>query len=231
MSLNILWTLQELDSQLDALEHELSRIQTALHEPVTLQELRQHLEALAQQRISLERQQRDLELEMQGLVEQRTQLERRLYGGYITSPREVEAAQQKAEELRHRENALEDHILEIMLQLEALQEETTGVQERLQEEATRWAEEERTLRAQQREAEQARSQLLARRAQLTVHIPPSVLTVYQRLRVTKKGIAVARLENRECQACGVEVPVNIERQVKYSQDLVFCPTCGRILVA
>ena len=230
MSTRLLWNLQKLDNQLDALNRELSRIEAALREPSILFELRRQIREKEDESTRLVRQQRDLELEMQGLVEQRTNLERRLYGGYISNPREVEAAQQKAEELRHRESTLEDTILQIMMTLETLDQEIRELRDLLRHQEAEWSERERTLLAQRGETEKERAQILSQRSHLLSHLSPQVLTVYERLRATKNGIAVARLQNRVCQACGVEVPVSVEREVKYSQDLVRCPTCGRILV-
>ncbi len=224
-----LWNLQEIDTRIDALAQELLRLEQALQEPELLTNLRKHIRQLEEEQARLAREQRELELEMQSLTEQRTGLERRLYGGYITNPREVEAAQHKAEELRHREQGVEDHILDIMMTLETLQADLGSLKTQLTEATKEWSQTERDLLKRRTTLQEEHTELKAQREHLVTTIPAGILAVYERLRRTKRGIAVARLEQRMCQACGIEVPINVERQAHYSEDLVFCPTCGRIL--
>jgi len=226
----LLRELQEVDLQLDDLARELARLEAALHEPEELQTLQTQIRHLEEERSRLQRQQRDLELDMQGVVETRTNLERRLYGGYITNPREVEAAEQKAEELRRRESTLEDRILELMVTLEDLEGTLQELHSRLDGARARWEEQRAQLLAQQAHLKEERQRLHAQRSRLVGQLPPDLLLLYERLRQRKGGVAVARLEQRVCQVCGVEVAVSVERQVRYGEEVVLCPTCGRILV-
>ncbi len=226
----LLWELQDIDLRLDALAEELERVLQSLHEPPELSALEQEIRRLQEELRILERKTRDAELELQSLVETRQNLEHRLYGGYISNPREVEAAEHKIQELQRRSDALEEHVLDLLANGEELQARLNEFGQRLQTLRARWEEESKVLSARQKEIQAQRKALNERRSRLVQQLPGDVLLTYERLRTRKHGIAVARLEQRICQVCGVEVPISVERQVRYGQGLVFCPTCGRILV-
>ena len=55
------------------------------------------------------------------------------------------------------------------------------------------------------------------------------LTVYDRLRKTKKGIAVSVIESDLCSICRVKIPHKNIEDVKSSNHFVHCNSCGRIL--
>jgi len=230
MRTRILFDLQDTDLRLGELQQELDAVQQAMHAPALLQEMEERLHALIDRAEDLARKQRSLEFDVQNLSTQAKQLEERLYGGLIRSAREAESAQQKVAELRRRQRALEDQVLELMMTLEGLDEERRDLEASLQRARLEWGETRKTLeaRSQALATEQARLQRV--RAELVDRLAPEVVQAYERLRRSKAGIAVARLEARVCQACGVDVPVSVERQVRYDEVLVFCPTCGRMLV-
>ncbi len=230
MSLTTLWRLQEVDLALERVARELNEVAEALRDPPILAELAQNIAALEQEIHRLEVRQRDLELEVEGLTERIQDLEGRLYGGLITNIKEIEAGQQKAEEMRRRRSQLEDELLEIMVTLEDLRENDENLRRRLQEEEARWAETRSSLLEKQASLQEEQSSLEVKRKRLAASVGEAVLRTYEQLRSAKGGIAVSRLENRVCSACGVEVPRSVERSVRYEEALTFCPTCGRILV-
>ncbi len=230
MAIGTLLRLQEVDLELERVARELAELAEALRDPPILAELAQNIAAVEGEIHRLEVRQRDLELEVEGLSERIQDLEGRLYGGMITNVKEIEAGQQKAEEMRRRRSHLEDELLEIMVTLENLREDDENLRRRLEEEKARWAETRARLLEKQASLQQEQASLEVRRKRLAASVGDAVLHAYEQLRVTKGGIAVSRLENRVCSACGVEVPRSVERAVRYEETLTYCPTCGRILV-
>ncbi len=231
MSIRVLWDLQEVDLALDRIAHELEEIEHHLQDPAILQELAQQIASLESELHRITVRQTDLELEIAGLSEHIEELEKRLYGGYISNPREIEAAQQKSEEMRRRRSHLEDELLELMETQETLDADHQHLTERLKAEKARWDAIRSGLLEKQEHLITEQNHLIERRSKLVARIAPDVVIVYERLRRAKGGMAVSRLKNRVCEACGVEVPRSVERQVKYEEGIVYCPTCGRILAS
>ncbi len=231
MNVRILWDLQEVDLALDRVAQDLHEVQEALQEPAVLRELREAIAAAEAEEQRLSVRQRDLELEIEALSERLRDLQERLYGGQITDFKEIRASQEKEAEMTRRRSTLEDELLEILVRLEEVRGQVRSLRERLAAEETTWASERERLLERQRALQEEQRALLRRRERLVASVEGELLRVYERLRHQKHGLAVAHLENRVCQTCGVEVPVSVDRQVRVGDTLVFCPTCGRILVA
>jgi predicted nucleic acid-binding Zn-ribbon protein len=67
-----------------------------------------------------------------------------------------------------------------------------------------------------------------RKTRMPAAIQPESLSLYDRLLVSREGVALAELESRICQACYMEVPVNLYVRVARGTELVQCPSCHRI---
>jgi len=63
----------------------------------------------------------------------------------------------------------------------------------------------------------------------TSELAPDVLGQYEKLLASREGQAIAELDGRVCQGCYVSVPNNIYVRLARRTELVFCPSCGRIL--
>jgi predicted nucleic acid-binding Zn-ribbon protein len=61
-------------------------------------------------------------------------------------------------------------------------------------------------------------------------ISPNHLEPYQRLRREYAGLAVARVEDEGCNACGVQISDRQLARARLSEELSFCSNCERILV-
>jgi predicted nucleic acid-binding Zn-ribbon protein len=55
--------------------------------------------------------------------------------------------------------------------------------------------------------------------------------IYQSLRRRKRGMAVARLEDGACSACGVSPSSSRAQAARHDDELTFCGNCERILYA
>jgi predicted nucleic acid-binding Zn-ribbon protein len=55
--------------------------------------------------------------------------------------------------------------------------------------------------------------------------------VYERLRPTKRGRAVSRLDDGNCSACGVAPSSSRGQDARQGNALILCGNCGRILCA
>ena len=65
----------------------------------------------------------------------------------------------------------------------------------------------------------------------TGQIPANILTVYEKLRISKKHIAVTPIDDQCCATCGSEITASDIQKARLSSSLSFCPFCGRILYA
>ncbi len=158
----------------------------------------------------------------------RTQ-EKRLYDGKIKNPKELSQVQEEVDHLKLRTRQQEDDVIDAMM---AAEEAETIVQSRaaeLEQVSEAWqkfkdglTEEKDTLMAQAKV-------LQVKRQRAVTELPWADLQVYERLRRTRAGLAVAEVRDGLCAGCHVAVPSHVLRLARSSEDFVLCPTCARII--
>jgi len=130
---------------------------------------------------------------------------------------------------KQEKNLLEDAILDLMEQAEALQqEEKQGVAHirKLEEEtAARLAE----LQSKRKALETEQAAAGARRQGLAERLAPEVISRYENLRARRQGMAVVPVEKNSCGGCHMALPPQLQVEVRRGGGLVCCPTCQRIL--
>jgi predicted nucleic acid-binding Zn-ribbon protein len=174
-----------------------------------------------------------LDDEVQAAARKADEVERTLYGGTVTSPRELQALQSDLESLRAHQSRLEDRELEWMEQRESLETQNAEVERR---QADLVAEIERTGHSlaedDGRIAEEMSREEDARRA-LTDTIDPALVADYEARRARNRGIGVAVLVGSTCQACGLSIPaVEVDRFRHAPPGTICTPEeCHCILVA
>ena len=224
-----LYRLQGLDTESGGKRRRLVEVEAALAESQELQRARRIVEsALASVRRCAIRQ-RDLDLELQGLAEEMSRSEQRLYGGAVKNPRELADLQAKVESLRRRRQTLEDDLLTAMIEREEAEETLAQARKHLEETEARCSLQQASLMVERddllarlADIDQARSKALA-------SIAPGDLAAYQSLRNRKGGLAVARIRDGSCGACGVAVPPALKWQLREGKR-VRCGNCERIIV-
>ena len=158
----------------------------------------------------------------------RTQ-DKRLYDGSIKNPKELGQVQEEVGHLKLRLKSQEDTAIEAMMEVEAAEEaararelELEGITKEWEQFQAGLAEEKDTLLSQAKV-------LQVKRQRAITELPWADLQVYERLRRSKGGVAIAGVRDGLCQGCGVAVPAQILRQARSTDELVPCPTCHRIL--
>lgn len=227
--------VQEHDTAADRLRHrratlpelaELAAVETSLADVETaLADASGRLAAVAGE-------QRRLEDDLAATEGRIADLERRLYSGVVTVPRELQAMQADLESLRRRRSALEDEVLDAMAAREPVDAEVAALEaerDRLDGEGARL----RGLVAEIQvgiDAELAGEQ--ARRAQAATGLPADLSALYEGLRIRHGGVGAAPLVGARCGGCHLTLPATeVDRIRREPPDaLVTCDQCGRILV-
>lgn len=160
----------------------------------------------------------------------RTRLEGQLRT--VISPREAEALMHEIETVKTRRSELDD------AELGHLEEQEQLTAEMRADEADEPAREESAAAAEQAlvaalagidgDIEAANGE----RDELLGMISPTLVTRYERLRASLGGVAVARLEGRQCSGCHLELsPGELDEVKSVEPDaIVECPQCSRLLV-
>ena len=62
-------------------------------------------------------------------------------------------------------------------------------------------------------------------------VAQNLIPMYESLRKSRGGVAVARVERNMCQGCRLSLPTGDVQKARTSQGTVLCSSCGRILYA
>lgn len=233
--LDTLLELQTRDIAIDRLRHR----RDTLSERASLESVQAELAALRQQlveatarREEVAREEQRFDDEARSLEEKAAEVERRMYSGEVTSPRELQALQADVDQLRRHRSGLEDRELDVMERRESLDSEASGLEGRvgqLEAEAERLA---GALGEVEGEIDGEMAVERSARDEIAAAVDDGLLADYEQCRHRARGMGAARLNGSTCQGCHLSIPsVEAERIRKSPPGTVaHCDNCGCILV-
>ncbi len=225
----MLYRLQQVDLQIDRLSKQLAHLRSQLDEPASLVESKKEIATLQEQSRTLGAELLDAELAAKSLSNKIAKVEKALYGGRVSNPKEIASQQENVISMKKHLDVLEEKQLDLMLQSEQLEAQLQQLQRTLQAATAQWHDTLSRIIAETQVIESSLAQLQSQRQAEAIHIAPADLQLYQRIRSRKGGIAVAKLEDGRCSVCGISLPESKQHAVQYQDDFVFCGSCGRIL--
>jgi len=222
-----LYQLQEVDLELESNEQSLNQIAAQLGESEAVVKARSKLDLEHQRLEELNRRQRSIEWEIDGITSKLAPAEEELYSGRIHNPKELANLQHEIDGLKARRDRLEDKALEIMDQVDLATKSIAAIDNELKTLEAEWQSQQQQLSANLEQLKTTLSSLKDKRQLVTAEIDPQSIEVYQELK-KQRGIAVARVEQGICRGCRISLPIT-ELQQARSGSLVRCSSCGRIL--
>ncbi len=176
------------------------------------------------------RKQGRMEEEVQRLEEKLSREEGKLYGGKVTSPKELRGLQAEVGSIKRQKDTLETELLEEMERQDEIRLQSDDL--RSNQDRVRAEIEEKTqiLEAETAEMQAKLAGLERQRDELRSQIGEELLELYAELLGSKHNLAVVKVIDGVCQGCRVELPgMEYDRFLK--SDAVFrCANCGRIMV-
>ena len=229
--ISTLWHLQTLDLERDEKLHRTDQIAQSLANDPKVAAAQTARDAENDRLTLLRTNMQDAELHAKSLDSKIKEIEARLASGRVTNPKELDSLEKDRQmHLRHQSN-LDTTQLELM---DALERTLKQVDEK----GTALKKSEAAHNTDVSKLEHERDALTQRLADIeTEHgktraaLDPGTLATYDRLRQSKAGRAIAQLKNSGCDICGMQLPTGLLSSLEESEDLVFCPDCGRILTA
>ncbi len=222
-----LYELQQIEQEIQKQQKILSEINLRLSENTPLLQARKEFSTLKSHMDQKEKQQRDLEWQIDDLENNVKLISSKLYGGTIKNPKELVSLEKEIEILRSRIKQAEEELLEVMTEIEKMRHEMNTSQEQLKQLEIKWQAEHKILTEKQAEIEVQLAQLEQRRNNMAAQIDPQSLETYRNLKL-RKGQAVAKVEQGKCQGCHITLPVSEWHKVR-TGNLAYCSSCGRIL--
>lgn len=224
-----LYRLQQIDSQLDQAHARLREIEVILKNDAAMREAGEKLSNATQE---LEGAKKELRKAEENTKNQRQKIKNTddtLYGGKVRNPKELQDLQKESEALRRYLEVLEERQLEAMLIVEDLTVSYEKAEQTLNEVRAQQIEKQAALLGEKRQITQQAKQWLSERQAVANPISAEDLTHYDQLRKRRTGIAVAKVSEKSCSACGTELSTSFYQATLSSSSLTHCDNCGRIL--
>lgn len=158
--------------------------------------------------------------------------QQRLDSGAVSSPKDLENLQREIVSLAKRQGDLEDVVLEVMERRESIHERVAELTERVSSVQAKAddATARRDAATQQIDGEVAAA--TKQREVASATIPADLLKLYEKLRVHSGGVGAARLYQRRCEGCQLELNITEVNEVRAAapDTVLRCENCRRILV-
>lgn len=225
-----LYHLQEFDLIIAQAQKRLAEIATALSNNQVLVEAKNQVQTAQNTLAPLQTKTRNLELEIQSNTEKIRSTDEQLYSGRVRNPKELQEMQQEIQSLKNRNQELEDILLDAMLNVENAEAELHQKQAALEQLTADWENDHQHLLDEQNKLQAEVEKQRQKREGALPPITPETLKVYNTLRPRKNNQPVALLIGGSCSVCRVEQDMAIIGEVRKGQKLIYCVSCGRILV-
>ncbi|MCU0499111.1 MAG: hypothetical protein MUF87_17295 [Anaerolineae bacterium] len=225
-----LYQLQQIDLQLLKRQKQLEEIALKLDDNSAIQAAQASVDVATATLTPLRAKARNLELESQSTQTKSKDTEQHLYSGNVKNPKTMQELQQEIASLKKRQQELDDHLLEVLLEVEEAQNALDHAQKTLDEVKERSESDYRDLLIGKADL-QAQIEVLGQdRLNALKPITPESLKLYNALRGRKANQPMSLLNGLSCSLCGIEQTMNVVQEARHGHKLVPCINCGRILV-
>jgi len=207
---------------------------TIADEPVRQQELEAKI-AAAQQALDGEKQRlaanqaarREIE---KHLAEQQGRLSK--YKGQlmeVKTNREYQAMQKEIETAQHEIQALEDQLLERMLEFDEVSQHVKAAEKGFADQKKAIEDERVGLASHLAEARTSLDRVAAERQALVAEIPAALVTTFERVLKHRAMSAVATVQDGRCSGCQVRMRPQTYNELRRNEALFQCESCQRFL--
>ena len=224
-----LFRLQQADSQIDRARLKLDTIKKTLENDAELKQALHSVETNQKENHHALHVMKNAEAEVQAQKIKIEQAESSLYGGSVKNPKELQDLQKDVASLKKHLVTLEERELEAMFKSETASSDYEKAKTELELLQAKRGNEHKKLIEEQTTLMKQLENLAEEREASVTPIEVNLLASYDELRRSKRGVAISEIQDDACASCGTTI--NAAAQQNARKQLVYCPSCGRILFA
>ena len=227
-SLN-LYRLQNLDTQIDRVEKRLNEIDQALSDDRRVRKAQLVLKKAQDAAQKAKTELKNIEDQVGDTRLKRKTSQASLFSGKIKNPKDLQDLQKESEALARYIEKLEDQQLEAMIASESADEALENAEKALLQAKGTSAEENAALLGEKTSLEEDLNKARREKSAALQSVSETNLALYQKLRKSKRSTAITSITDGGCSVCGQALTPAEIQAVRKASELVFCPSCGRIL--
>jgi uncharacterized protein len=224
-----LFQLQEIDSAIDKANRRIKEIEISLNDEKQIKQAKALVDTCEANFLHEKTLFNSIDNDIQSKKIKKIQSESSLYGGSIVNPKELQDLQKEIASLTSYISKSEDELMNKYVDLEKAEKELSEAKEALGKGLSKFESEKALFNGEKNQLEHFIEGLSGKRDSVILPIDRSIMEIYNSLRKTKNGIAVAKLQDDSCASCGSSLTANQCQQARSQVKLFNCPSCGRIL--
>ena len=224
-----LFQLQEIDSATEKAQKRIDEIIHLIENDKTTAVARINVENREKLFIKVKNEFDELNSEIQSRKNKKAQSESSLYSGTISNPKELQDLQKEIGYLTTTIAEKEDQLFQKMIVLEKAETDFDEAKLQLKTVLSEFETRKSLLAGEMNQLDSSIKSQQNQRLSIITQLDQQALMTYQTLKKSKNGIAVARLEDDTCSACGTSLTASQRQQSRSPGTLLFCPSCGRII--
>jgi len=228
LQLQQLVDLQKIDDQISEHRKILADIPLQLESArAELEEKKKILKVVTEEIEALQKQRKDLELEVQSENDHMAKAKTKLPA--VKTNKEYTAILSEVDAIKEKVSKIEDKELEIMEVLEVKAKEIPGVEKKCKEEDEHFNGYRQKKETEEKRFKQELEDLVAKRKTITDQIDKVILKRYEKISNSREGRAVAGVRDSICQGCFQQILPQMVIEVKVGEKIHQCGGCLRFL--
>jgi len=220
--------LQAVDTEIYALKYEKeSKPEEIKALEAAFEAKKQNMAALEKGSLDLQKLRKDKELELASKEEAAKKLQGQLYA--LKTNKEYQTMLQQIQDAKADASVIEDKILELFEKGDKVKAEIEQEKLKLKDEEKVFLEQKKKIDDSIKVIDDRLSQLEAQRQQILPEIEKKLLTQYERILLSRDGLAIVLAKNNSCGGCHMLVPPQVINLIKMYEHIITCEVCNRIL--
>ncbi len=224
-----IYELHLLDVSISGTDAALARVNDGLANDEKIRRAEALLRRAREQLAGVERKQREAEALIADIQARLGPLEEKTYDGSVTNSRELEGMQKEVNNLKRRLSEAEDSYLGVLDEHDSASQVANEKDAQHSDTVEKREAEIKDLSEEKDKLEFDLLELKEKRDGKASELDGVPKGLYESLRRSLGGVAVATIGRGMCNYCRLSLPMNVVQKARAGRELAQCPSCTRIL--
>ena len=224
-----LFQLQEIDTDLDNAQLRINEIDGLINNDTSIINAQNYLDKSKKQLVSDNNEFNTISDDIKNKKIKISQSEANLYNGSVKNPKELQDLQMEISSIKKTIRKLEDVLLEVMIRVDQSENFLEIQKKDLIIAKSKFATQSSLLQGEKNALLEKIQGLNSKKRSMITQINHANQKRYETLRKLKNGLAIAKLLDDACGACGAGLTAGQRQEARSASKLFICPSCGRII--
>jgi len=230
-STSLLFEIQKIDLDLRSLESRIKSLNNELIDNTKIEVAETKFNEAATKHANTEKESAEIDYKINDFKNKRQQLNSSLYSGKIQNSRELQDLQNEIESITQNISRLEDLLIQKWDEIEKYKSEKLLYQSELNTIKDTIISRKEEIKTVLDQLNKDINRLHIQRKGVQDQVSSPFLGIYNRLVASKKGVAIIKITDSYCSACGTSLTPSDCQNAKVHSQIIYCSNCGRIIYA